>query len=136
MDNKTVKLQLKIIKIDLLVLCTLILGSLFWANEPLDWIYGFIFGGLLGILNFMLLARTLQKAIWMNPANAQAYASTNYFVRYALMALAIVISLKADYIHALAVAIGLINIKVIILVTNLFTNIDFYKKIFIRKEED
>ena len=133
--NATAELQVKIIKKDLIVLCVLMVGSFFFLNEPLRWAYGYIFGGLIGILNFMQLARTVEKAVKMNPGSAQAYASISYFIRFGIMAVVLIVSLKADYINALATVIGLLSIKFIILVTNLFVDKEHYKRIFRRKEE-
>ncbi|SHJ74337.1 ATP synthase I chain [Dethiosulfatibacter aminovorans DSM 17477] len=133
--NETAKLQVKIIKKNLIVLCVLIIFSFLFLNEPLKWTYGFIFGGFIGILNFMQLARTVEKAVKMNPGSAQAYASISYFIRFAIMAVVLIVSLKADYINALATIIGLLSIKFIILVTNLFNDRTYYKRIFRRKEE-
>jgi hypothetical protein len=131
----TAELQVKIIKIDLIVLCVLSVFSFLFLNEPLIWVYGFVFGGFIGILNFMQLARTVEKAVTMNPGSAQAYASISYFIRFAIMAIVLIVSLKADYINALATVIGLLSIKFIILVTNIFDDREYYKRIFRRKEE-
>ena len=133
--NETAELQVKIIKKNLIVLCVLIIFSFLFLNEPLKWTYGFIFGGFIGILNFMQLARTVEKAVKMNPGSAQAYASISYFIRFAIMAVVLIVSLKADYINALATIIGMLSIKFIILVTNLFNDRTYYKRIFRRKEE-
>jgi hypothetical protein len=133
--NGTAELQVKIIKINLIVLCVLIVFSFLFLNEPLKWTYGYIFGGLIGILNFMQLARTVEKAVKMNPGGAQAYASISYFIRFGIMAVVLIVSIKADYINALATVIGLLSIKFIILVTNVFNDREYYKRIFRRKEE-
>ncbi|MBN2285468.1 MAG: ATP synthase subunit I [Tissierellales bacterium] len=132
--NETFELQAKIIKINGILLCILIVGSFIFFEEPLSFVYGLIFGGLIGILNFIQLAKTMEKAVRMNPAGAQAYASINYFIRFAIMAVVLIVSLKADYINALATVIGLLSIKFIILVTNLFNDKEYYKNIFKRKE--
>lgn len=133
--NETAELQVKIIKKSLIVLCVLIIFSFLFLNEPLKWTYGFLFGGFIGILNFMQLARTVEKAVKMNPGSAQAYASISYFIRFAIMAVVLIVSLKADYINAFATIMGLLSIKFIILVTNLFNDREYYKRIFRRKEE-
>lgn len=133
--KETAELQVKIIKKNLIVLCVLIVGSFLFLNEPLKWAYGFTFGSLIGILNFMQLARTMEKAVKMNPGSAQAYASISYFIRFGIMAVVLIVSLKADYINALATVIGLLSIKFIILVSNIFGDKVYYKRIFRRKEE-
>src|SRR5665647_190491 len=96
--RETIPLQIKIIKIDLTMLIILIIFSFLFLTNPMAWAYGYIFGGLIGILNFMQLARTVEKAVKMNPGAAQAYASVSYFVRFSIMAIVLIISIKADYI--------------------------------------
>ncbi len=133
--KETAKLQIKIIKIDLIILSVLIIISFVFLENPLIWAKGYIFGGLIGILNFMLLAKTMEKSVTMHPAKARSYASVHYFIRYAIVGVVIIIALKADYLNALAVIIGLLLIKFIILFTNLFNNKEYYKRIFKRKGE-
>lgn len=133
--RETLPLQIKIIKIDLTMLSILIIISFLFLSNPMAWTYGYIFGGLIGVLNFMQLARTIEKAVKMSSGGAQAYASVNYFIRFSIMAIVLIVSLKADYINALATVIGLLSIKFIILVTNIFNDKEYYKRIFIRKED-
>ncbi len=133
--GETILLQFKIVKISAVILVLLSVVSLFFFDNPLTWVYGYIFGGLIGIFNFMLLARTIEKAMKMPPARAQIYASSNYFIRFSIMAVVLLVSLKADYIHTLATVTGLLLIKFVILVTNLFNDKEYYKRIFKRKEE-
>lgn len=133
--GETIQLQFKIIKLSAFILALLSVISLFFFDNPMTWVYGYIFGGLIGILNFMLLAKTIEKAMKMPPARAQIYVSSNYFIRFSIMALVLTVSLKADYIHALATVIGLLSIKFVILVTNLLSDKEYYKRIFRRKEE-
>jgi len=131
----TFELQVRIIKIVLLTLAVLSLIALILADNPKIWIAGLVFGGLIGILNFIQLAKTLERAVTMPLGKAQGYATANYFVRYAIMGVVLFVSLKADYIHTLGTLAGLVSIKFIILVTNLFNDKAYYKRIFARKEE-
>lgn len=133
--GETIQLQFKIIKLSTLILVFLSVISLFFFDNPMTWVYGYIFGGLIGILNFMLLAKTIEKAMKMPPARAQVYVSTNYFIRFSIMIIVLLVSLKADYINTLATLIGLLLIKFVILVTNLFDDKEYYKRILMRKEE-
>lgn len=133
--KETAELQIKIIKIDLVILSILIIISFVFFENAMMWVKGYIFGGLIGILNFMQLAKTMEKSVTMHPAKARSYASVHYFIRYAVVAVVIIVALKADYLNALAVIIGLLLIKFIILFTNLFNDKDYYKRIFKRKGE-
>ncbi len=134
--NYTVDLVLSIVKKTITILVILIIAAFIFFEEPMTWFYGYIFGGAIGILNFMLLAKTMEKAVEMSPHKAQGYATVNYFIRFGITGVVIIIALKADYIKALAVIVGLVLIKLIILVTNLFSDKEYYKRIFSRKGEN
>lgn len=134
--NKTYDLQLGIIKKVLIIDCILIVVSFFASKNPMPWVLGYIFGGLIGVLNFMHLGKTIETAVSMHPKNAQAYASSKYFIRYFISGVVIVISLKADYIHILGTVIGLLLVKFVIISTYLFSNVEYYKRIFKRREEN
>ncbi len=133
--NDLVKLQYKIIFFDVIILLVLILLSIFFSSEPMPWIKGYIFGGLIGILNFLLLGNTMYKASMMHPAKARVYAGTNYYIRLLITALVIIIALKADYLNAISVVIGLLLIKQIIFFSQVFSDKDFFKNIIKRKED-
>ena len=107
-----------------------------FIREPLPFILGLVFSTLISMLNFRNLALTMEKAVQMSPRRAQAYASSHYFLRLFLSGAVIYVSIKADYLHVLGAAIGLVLIKVVILTTNLFKDISFFKQIFGRKEEE
>ena len=96
---------------------------------------GYIFGGLIGILNFLLLGNTMFKASTMHPARARSYVGGNYYIRLLITAIVIIIALKADYLNALSVVIGLLLIKQIIFFSQVFNDKQFFKKIIARKED-
>jgi len=129
-------LQIKTIKWVIIVDLLLIILSIFIFKSAKPWILGYIFGGAIGVLNFIELGKTLEKAVTMNPAKAQGYAASKYFVRYIITGIVIFVSLKANYINALGTIIGLLLVKFVIIVTNLFNDKEYYKNIFKRKEAD
>ena len=133
--NDLVKMQYKIIFYDIIVLLVLILLSLFFIDEPMPWVKGYIFGGLIGILNFLLLGNTMYKASMMHPTKAQRYASMHYFIRLLITALVIIIALKADYLNAISVVIGLLLIKQVIFFSQVFSDKKYFKRIVFRKED-
>jgi len=128
-------IQKRILKWVAIIDILLMFSFLILSNEPLPWIYGLAFGGSIGILNFIELGMTLEKAVTMSPGRAQAYAAAKYFVRYLITGIVLVISLKADYINVLGTILGLMQVKLVIIILNLFNSKEFFKKIFIRKEE-
>lgn len=125
----------QIIKIDLIILAILMAGSFVYADNPIAWIKGYTFGGLIGILNFLLLANTVKKASTMYPSQAQIYGSCNYFMRMAVTAVVVIIALKADYLNAISVIIGLLLIKQVIYFSQIFNDKEYFRKIVRRKEE-
>ncbi|MDW7668205.1 MAG: ATP synthase subunit I [Bacillota bacterium] len=134
--NHSMELVLSIVKKSIIILAILIIISFIFLDEPMRWAYGYIFGGLIGVLNFLLLARTMERAVKMPPHKAQGYASVNYFIRFVITGVVLIVAFKADYINALAAIVGIVLIKLIILVTNLFDDKEYYRRIFSRKGEN
>lgn len=134
--DKTVKLIKDIIKLDVIVLLIVAGISAIIFENKLEILKGFLFGGLIGILMFVLLARTMQKASGMHPINARKYATKQYFLRMIIYALVIFIGLKADYLNSVSVIVGLLSIKFVIYFKEVFCNKEFIRKIFSRKEDD
>lgn len=128
-------IQLKLIKWVLIIDLILIIIAFIFLNNPTNWVMGLIFGGLIGVLNFAELGRTLEVAVTMNPTRAQRYAASKYLLRYIITGIVILISLKANYINTLGTIIGLLLVKFVIISTNLFNDREFFKNIFRRKEE-
>lgn len=85
-----------------------------------DWVTGLAFGTIFGILNFRLLALTLEKSVEKSPSKAQSYVMSRYFIRYILTAIVLFIGFKADYMEIIAVIIGLLSIKIIVFADNLY----------------
>ncbi|MCT4592767.1 MAG: ATP synthase subunit I [Anaeromicrobium sp.] len=128
-------LQLKTYKYT--ILSAFVIGTiatiLFDNSKPI--IMALIFGTIIGILNFRLLAMTLEKASQMEPRQAQVYVTSRYFVRYIITGLVLYVAIKAEYLNVIGVIIGLVLIKIVILSTNLFNDKAYYMRIFGRKED-
>ncbi|QUH19097.1 ATP synthase subunit I [Alkaliphilus sp. B6464] len=127
-------LQLKLIKGVLIFNIIVGVGSIFIFDPWVPFITGQVFGMIISILNFRLLSLTLQTAIKMESAKAQVYVGSRYVIRFLLMGVVLFISIKADYINVLGTIIGLISLKLIILITQVFSNLQFFKTIIKRKE--
>lgn len=126
--------QLKIAKGVLITNTIIGIISIFFARPLLPFILGLIFGTLISILNFRLLALSVEKSVELEPAQAQVYAASRYMIRYFIVGLVIYISLRAEYINALGTIIGLLTQKFVILKCEAFNDKSFFKKIFRRKE--
>lgn len=95
--------------------------------------FGLLVGSIMGIINFHLLSISLQKAVKFTPTKAQAYMVFQYIFRYILWFLVFYIALKRPDVNLLTTVIGMLTVKVIILITNIF-NFDLVGKEFLRKE--
>lgn len=134
--SATYEVEIKVIKRVLTVMVGLIVIAFFVSDNPKAWTLGYIFGGLIGILNFIHLGKTIEMAVTMNPAKAQAYTSSRYMLRYLTTGVVIAISLKADYLNGLAVIIGLLLVKFVIFSIHAFSSKEYFKRIFKRREDD
>ena len=103
--------------------------------SPLPYILGIVFGSLIGILNFYELAITLEKSVKMAPAKANRFATIKYMVRFMLTAVVLFIAIRSPQLHVLGAVFGLLSIKFVVYTMNLLSDKEFYKKIFVRKEE-
>ncbi len=132
--EKVRQLEAKIIRYTAILIAALVLfASLILRNIPL--VMGLIFGSLIAVLNFIELSRTLQRAVHKKKAEASAYVTFKYFVRFAIMAVVLYVAATNDAISLLGAIIGLLSVKVVVYATNLFNDKNYFKKIFKRKEE-
>ena len=74
---------------------------------------GIIFGSVIAVLNFRLLALTLEKAVNLPPGKAQAYTGVRYMIRLTITAAALNVSIKNPNLHIIGTAIGLISTQVV-----------------------
>ncbi len=110
--------------------------SIFFLKEPIAFALGLVFGGLIGILNFVDLARTLERAVQMRMDKAKTFTALKYFIRYITMIIVLFVSIKAEYINVIGTIIGLLLIKFVVLATNLFDNRDNQQKYINRKGDE
>ena len=126
--------QFKIAKGVLIVNAIIGIISLFLIKTPLPFLLGLIFGTIISILNFRLLALTIEKAVKLEPGKAQTYTASRYMIRYFIVGIVLYVSIKANYINVLGTAIGMLTLKFVILKCEAFNDKEFFKKILRRKE--
>lgn len=102
--------------------------------KALPFVLGLVLGSSMGVLMFMLLANTVVKASFMQPARAQIYMGLNYALRYAIMAIVLYISTQMPYLNVFTTAIGILMVKAILYVLQL-SDKGKQKQNFKRKEE-
>ncbi len=97
-------------------------------------ILGMTLGLSISALNFVDLGNTLTRSVKMSPDKAQSYTIRKYFIRYIINGAVIYVAVVTPHIHVIGAIIGMLLIKLVILVTNLFNDKKFYKNILKRKE--
>lgn len=134
--ESTRTLEKKIIRFACIEAVVVILFFLFFFENSYPYILGLIFGLAIGILNFLELSRTLNRAVTLPPEKAQAFATRKYFVRYVIYGVVLWVSIKAPYLHVLGTVLGILLIKGALLFTQLFNDKRYFLNIFKRKEDE
>jgi len=132
----TTDIQVKTIKWTLAAMAALGVISIFFSKQPMAFVAGLVFGGLIGILNFVDLARTLERAVQMKMGRAKTFTAIKYFIRYITMVIVLFVAVKADYISIIGTITGLLLIKFVVLATNLFNNRNNQQKYINRKGDE
>lgn len=131
--NETRDLRLKIYKYTLLVAIVAAVVAFFLVKDYIPFIKGLAFGTIIAILNFTLLAKTLEKSISLPPEKAKNYVSSRYFIRFTIYGAVLYISVVAEYINIFGTITGILSIKLVVYVLHLFNDKNYYKNIFQRK---
>ncbi len=133
--NSTDTLHKNIIKYAIFsaIFATIII-FLFFRDNASGLLLGLLLGLSVSTLNFVELYNTIKRSVSMNPAKAQAYTVKKYFIRYILSGAAILVAVKAPYLDIVGTVIGMLLIKGVIFITNLFSDKQFYSNIFKRRE--
>ena len=116
-----IKLQQEIVNINKGVLIydvVIIIGLLLTSTFSTSMLMGLVLGTLVALMNFILLAKTIEKPIDMSPNEAKLYASSRYTIRMIIVAVVLFISAKSEHLHLIGVFLGMIGPKVVILVRN------------------
>jgi hypothetical protein len=104
-----------VIVYNFIVMILLLTTSTF--SKPM--ILGLVFGTIIAVLNFRLLAITLQKSVTMPASKAQIYSGTQYMMRMTVTGVVLLVSIKSPYLNIIGAAIGLLGPKFVILAKTL-----------------
>ena len=96
--------------------------SIFIPKETIHIILGVVFGSVIAILNFRLLALTMEKAVDMPPGKAQIYTTGRYFLRMFIIGVVIFVSVKNPNINVIGTILGLIGTKIVIFIKKLLVS--------------
>ena len=120
-----IKLQEEIVKINKGVFIydiVAIIGFIVTGHFNVSMILGLVLGTMVALMNFTMLAKTIEKSVDMSPEGAKLYASTQYFVRMIIIALVLFVTVKSQRLHLIGVLLGLVGPKVVILSRNILFN--------------
>lgn len=107
---------------------------IFFRSDAKALIIGLVFGASIGMLSFIDLSQTLQRAVSKSPAKAQSYTVRKYFIRYIISGVVIYVAVIAPYINVIGTLLGMLLIKLSVMITNLFNDKQFYKNIIRGRE--
>lgn len=110
-----------------LVASLFIIGFMFFLfTEPKPMVLGYIFGVIISMMGLKLIDITVNRAVKMNPERASGYTILHYSLRYFIYFIVLSIAAIADYLNFPATILGLLMVKFIIIISNIFDK-DFIK---------
>ena len=108
--RETIKIFKGIVVLDIIFIAIIyILGKF-----DIPMLQGILIGSVYALLNFRLIAVSLNRAVQMSPGRAQVFAGVSYVGRLALSAAIILAAIKVDYINAFGVIVPMFFPKIII----------------------
>lgn len=104
-----------------LIISFFIMGICFFIfDDPKNIIQGYLFGSIISVFGFILMERTLKRAMKMNPGKASGHTMLHFFLRYIIYFTVLIVAAIADYLNFPATALGLSTIKFVILFSTFF----------------
>ena len=92
------------------------LASFFISEEPIHIMLGVVFGSIIAILNFRLLAIAMEKSVDFSPGKAQVYTGIRYLIRMLIVAVVIFISVKNPDVNVIGTVLGLMSTQIVIFI--------------------
>lgn len=89
----------------------------FSVKDPKPYALGFLVGGLVSVLNFRLMVMTLNKSIRRSAESAVSVVSSNYYLRYLIYGLVLVLAVKQGSMNYVAVAAGFLVVKAVVILS-------------------
>lgn len=124
MDTKIVVKQLSCMIIGLAVLCACIgvicisTGILGADESILYWILGVALGTVVSLVKLLMIERTVEKAVDMDPQNAKNYVNSRSSFRFVLTIVIVVLAIKIPFFNILGVIVGLILTQPAVYIVN------------------
>lgn len=102
-------------------LMLVVAGILFMVSEdPAPLVAGWVFGSVVSMLMFKLMYLTLLQVVEKEEGKASRFAAFHYLLRYLLYGAVLVVAAKAEYLHLVTTFFGLLSVKYVILIRNMF----------------
>lgn len=111
---------IKVLRRSVIIMIVILILSLFLLSDYKPFIYGLIFGVLIGLVAFKELYNTVNKSVYMHPEDAVSYSKKHYFIRYIMYFIVLSISALADYLYFPATLLGLVIPKITIYLSAIF----------------
>ncbi len=89
----------------------------FSVKDPKPYALGFLVGGLVSVLNFRLMVMTLNKSIRRSAESAVSVVSSNYYLRYLIYGLVLVLAVMQGSMNYVAVAAGFLVVKAVVILS-------------------
>lgn len=112
-----------ILKISKRVLAGILVFSiifLLFLENPKPLVLGLFLGGIISIISFILIDKTLTNAIKLPGKQIKFYIMKHYIIRYVIYFVVIFIAAKADYLSIITTLLGLLSVKYTIILSNMF----------------
>ncbi|MDO5734108.1 MAG: ATP synthase subunit I [Eubacteriales bacterium] len=94
-----------------------------WAvvfKDSMPWIRGQILGGAIGVLLFLQMKRTLEKALVKAPQAANATVRRGYLIRLLIYGVVFGLSLLSPEVQLISVILGVISLKYTVMISGIF----------------
>lgn len=88
---------------------------------------GLILGALFSVINFSMMAQVLPYQVGLNRRKATGLAFVSIFVRLGILAIPLIVALKSESFHWIAVAVGLFAVPIAIFIDQCIGQ-RFYKR--------
>ncbi len=89
-------------------------------SNPWPIVKGFAFGSIIAMVLFKHMYLTLNRGLSMEAARASRYVTVQYFIRYLIYGVTLMIAAKAPYLNLTATFCGLLIMKVTIHLNNFY----------------
>lgn len=109
-----------IIKRSIILIAIASILCLLLFREPVPYILGLALGGLANIIAFKVLEMNTKKAVNMPEGKAKSHATLNYFIRYAIYGIVLVIAAKVEQVEFISAIVGLFVVKIVIISDSIY----------------